>query len=110
MNPISSSIRPGYALQNSASDTSPHGKDTDSISVANAIEDTVNLSSESRNLAAIYNALSPDEKTTYLENLARLLKAGVVGTETLTVRGQPYQSFVTNRFADPELAHARPRR
>jgi hypothetical protein len=107
MHPISSSIN---IIPNAAADTSPRATDSNPITVAGAIEDTLNLSSESRDLAANYNALSPDEKTTYLENLARLLKAGVVGTETLTVRGQPYQSFVTNRFADPELAHARPRR
>ena len=78
--------------------------------VVSAIDDTLDLSSQSRNLPATFQALSAEDKHTYLQNLARLLKAGIVGTETLEVRGNTYQSFASTRFVDPEVTHARTRR
>lgn len=55
-------------------------------------------------------ALSAEERDSFLKMLANLLQQGVVGTETLEVNGQPRDTFVSARMADPELAHARPYR
>ena len=78
--------------------------------VPSALEDTLDLSSQSRKLPETFQALSAEDKNSYLQNLARLLKAGIVGTETLEVRGNTYQSFASTRFVDPEVTHARTRR
>jgi len=79
-------------------------------SVPDAITDTLDLSSGARNLPATFNELSPLEQTQYLENLARLLQAGIVGVETVEVNGAPYKSFASTRVADPRIAHAAPYR
>lgn len=72
-----------------------------------AVRDTLDLSTPVRaGLDAIRN-LRPDEQRQYLEILARLLREGIIGTETLEVNGQPYESFASTRFADPRLAQAR---
>ncbi len=79
----------------------------DSLSVTDAIEDTFDLSRSGRDLLQTLQSLAPADRESYLNNLARLLKAGIVGTETLEVEGRAYQSFATTRLADPRLAHAR---
>lgn len=75
-----------------------------------ALEDTLDLSGGARDLMATYAALDAPDRAIYLAQLARLLDAGIVGTETLEVRGAPYQSFASTRFADPALANATLRR
>ena len=84
------------------------GHDADHVKINQAIADTLDLSLPSRNPFQIVEELRPEDQEVYLEQLARLLREGIVGTETLDVRGQPYTSFASTRFADPELAHARP--
>lgn len=83
---------------------------SNNLSVSDAIEDTFDLSRSGRDLLQTLQTLAPADRESYLNNLARLLKAGIVGTETLEVEGQAYHSFATTRLADHRLAHARPYR
>lgn len=80
---------------------------SNTTTVSQAIEDTFDLSRTGRDLLQTVQSLDPADRESYLKNLARLLKAGIVGTETLEVNGRAYHTFVTTRLADPRLAHAR---
>ncbi len=82
----------------------------DTTTIAQAVEDTFDLSDSGRDLHQHLQSLAPADREAYLKMLARLLKSGVVGTETLEVRGRSYQTFATTRLADPRLARARPYR
>lgn len=90
--------------------TTPHNRNVNrpapNISVFDAVTDTLDLSAGGRDLLNTMATLSPAGQAEYLEILANLFKAGVVGTETLRVNGRPYQTFATTRFADPDLARA----
>ena len=77
-----------------------------SNTVPAAIVDTLDLSAEGRNIFKTFQELDDADKTSYLKNLARLLKAGIVGTEELEIRGETYHSFASTRFADPVIARA----
>lgn len=80
------------------------------LSVSDAIEDTLDLSAGARDLLSLLGELSPEARQQYLESLAHLLEAGIVGVETVRVDARPYRSFAGSRTADPALAHARPYR
>ncbi len=66
----------------------------------------MDLSSRRHSPQEILQSLDQEDQNTYVAILSKLLKAGVVGTETLEVRGQPYTSFVSARVGDPDLARA----
>jgi hypothetical protein len=82
-------------------------QDHTSITVPAAIVDTLDLSAEGRNIFETFQDLDDAEKASYLKNLARLLKEGIVGTEELEIRGETYHSFASTRFADPAIARAK---
>ncbi|MBE7488380.1 MAG: hypothetical protein DIKNOCCD_01224 [bacterium] len=42
--------------------------------------------------------LSDEDFSTYLKSVAKLLKAGVIGTETVELRGQPVHVFIENEI------------
>ena len=81
-----------------------------------ALLDTVlDLGRSAGDVAALYDgvhaAAADPEGGEFLTMLANMLKQGVVGRETLKVRGQRYDSFIDSRIAaPPEVAHARPYR
>jgi hypothetical protein len=73
-----------------------------------AIDDVLDLSQTARDIAGTYAALAPGERNDFLAQLADLLKQGIIGAETLKVRGEPYQSFIDVGIADPKLRGAKP--
>ncbi len=68
----------------------------------------LDLSSDARDIMGTIAALEGEERNQFLDIIAGVLQQGVVGTETLEVNGQPYESFVTTRLGDPRLMHAKP--
>lgn len=76
-------------------------------SVFEAVQDSLTLDSGARDLWGSVQALDEDGVKEFLSALATLLKEGVVGTETLEVNGEPYQSFVSTRLGSEDLRHAR---
>jgi len=103
LNPLPLDTSPYY--------TSHHTGNVNSLSTAlsadRRLADTLDLSVPARDLLGTLRELEPEARSEYLENLATLLQAGVVGVETLGVRGRPYDSFAGTRFADPRLSGAR---
>lgn len=81
---------------------------TASPAVANALEDTFNLSAEGRNVLEQYQGLAPEDQPAYLAQLARLLREGYAGFEVLRVDNRPVTTAVESRMADPRLAGAPP--
>lgn len=79
-----------------------------SPAVADALEDTFNLSAEGRNVLEQYQALAPEDQQAYLEQLARLLREGYAGFEVLRVDNRPVTTAVESRMADPRFAGAPP--
>jgi hypothetical protein len=71
------------------------------------VQDTFSLSRAGHDLLDEFTSLPPEAQAAFLEDLANLLRAGVVGTETLDYRGEAYTSFLSTRPADPAVAHAR---
>lgn len=47
--------------------------------------------------------LSPSERDAFLKSLAKLLKQGIVGTETLDVNGRPEKHFVDVEIGNTRL-------
>lgn len=107
---ITNTILPDTSLYYTSQHTGYVNSPLRPATAQDAIEDTLDLSSNARNVLAAVSGLAPAERNQYLENLARLLKAGIVGVETLEIDGRPYQSFASTRAADPRVAHARPYR
>ena len=77
-------------------------------SVFGVVEAALDLSHRDGSLHSAYAALEPDEQAEALAILARLLKQGIVGQETLEVAGEPRTTFATTRLGDPTLRRARP--
>jgi hypothetical protein len=82
----------------------------DAISVQDALTDTFDLSREGRNVLETFQSLSGEDRAAYLESLARLLKSGYVGLETLQVEQRPVTRVAEARMADPVTAGAPPYR
>jgi hypothetical protein len=83
---------------------------TSATTAVKAIDDVLDLSQGGRDIGGLFQKLGAPEQDEFLKMLVRLLQHGIVGTETLEVNGQPHETFVTTRIADPELRHARPYR
>ena len=77
-------------------------------SIFDAVGVVLDLSSETRDALGAVSGLEGEERNQFLEIIASVLNRGVVGTETLEVNGQPYESFATTRLGDPRLMHAKP--
>lgn len=81
---------------------------TASPAVAQALEDTFNLSAEGRNVVEQYQGLAPEDQQAYLDQLARLLREGYAGFEVLRVDNRPVTTAVESRMADPRFSGAPP--
>ncbi len=84
---------------------------TRQVSDAGLLDNALNLSRSTGDTAALYegirSAANSESGQDFLTMLATMIKQGVVGRETLEVRGERYTSFVENRIAAPdEIAHA----
>ncbi len=94
--------RPSANAQTSVDPVLPTG------SLFDALDTVLDLSSQGRDLLAAYSSLSSADQEAFTQTLSSLLSQGVVGTETLEVRGEPYTSFATTRIGDEDLRGARP--
>ncbi len=84
---------------------------TRQVASADLLDKALNLTRSRSDTAALYDgihaAASSESGQEFLTMLATMIKQGVVGRETLEVRGQRYTSFIENRIAAPdEIAHA----
>ncbi|MFP4501135.1 MAG: hypothetical protein ACLFTT_09060 [Candidatus Hydrogenedentota bacterium] len=87
------------------------GHNTDNTLAAyDAAALTFDLSQSARNLLGTVLGLGPDQLDDFLDISVDLLRAGVVGKETLEVNGQRRETFVAARMADPALRGAPPYR
>ncbi len=77
------------------------------IAVGNAVDRVMDLSLENRNVFTSLDGLSGEERDSFLDLLAGLLKQGIVGIETLDVRGRPYERFATNSIGDDRFRGAK---
>lgn len=75
-------------------------------SAMDAIDEFLNLT-DRRDLFETLASLSVEEKEAFLKVLGHLLQQGVVGRETLEVRGEEVDTFVSTRIGSEELRHAR---
>ncbi len=75
-----------------------------------AVDTILDLSGSRNGLIGALGDLSPEEAESLGTLLASLIQQGVVGVETLDVRGERYTSFITNRLAPSDAQHARPYR
>lgn len=78
--------------------------------VFDAVERVFDLSRTGRDLFGALHTLNGAELDEFLSLTAHLLSQGIVGIETLDLRGRPYQSFITTRIAAPHLRGLRPYR
>ena len=89
--PLNSILRPS-AL--------PQDKPLDALQAVEAMFDLSRSSGDP--LRSIAN-LDEDALDEFITMTVRLLKAGIVGTETYDRDGRPYTTFITTGMADPEL-------
>ena len=71
-----------------------------------AVGVVLDLSLENRDVVGAYSQLSSSDKSAFLNQLSELMQQGVVGTETLEVRGEAYTTDITTRLGDETLRHA----
>lgn len=77
-------------------------------SAIGAIDALFDLSAGRRDPFSTLGRLSGEELESFLQMTADLLRAGIVGIETLEVEGQPRETFVSTRAAAPDLRGAPP--
>lgn len=82
--------------------------DGNDLKVARAVDLTLDLTRSSRNVLGAILGLNSDELQNFLAVTSELLKAGVVGREVVEVDGQPRETFIDARMADPTLRDAPP--
>lgn len=91
-------------------------KYSDAVDSAQQVDNVFNLSRTAGETASLLDsareaASRPTGGSAFLSMLATLIKQGVVGSESLEVRGVEYKSFIENRFAATnEVRDARPAR
>ena len=73
-----------------------------------AVDALFDLSPGRRGLFSKLDRLDKEELDSFLKMTAGLLRAGIVGIETLDIAGRPYESFISTRAAAPELRGAPP--
>ena len=78
------------------------------LGAVQAADHYLDLSRQSRDVLGRLDGLNDAELDSFLHMIATLVKQGIIGVETLEVRGEPYQSFITTRIGAPELRGARP--
>ncbi len=78
--------------------------------VSDAVEDTLDLSRQSRAFFGGPSVITPDDFESFLQQLATLLRNGIVGTETRELDGRPVERFVTTAIGDPSLRGLAPYR
>ena len=84
----------------------PTLQNSQQTNVAGAVEVLLDLSRGARDLLGAVFGLPAEDLQAFLKLSTDLLKQGVVGSETLKVRGRPYKSFVPSQIADPYLYDA----
>lgn len=89
---------------------------SDAVDSAQLVDNAFNLSRTPGETAALLDgareaASTPGGGSAFLSMLASLIKQGVVGSESLEVRGEQYKSFIESRFAaSNDVRDARPYR
>jgi hypothetical protein len=89
---------------------------SDAVDSAQLVDNVFNLSRTPGETGALLDgarevASKPGGGSAFLSMLATLIKQGVVGSESLEVRGEKYTSFVESRFAaSNDVRDARPYR
>lgn len=73
-----------------------------------AVDAVFQLTGPRGDLLGQYRAMTPEDRATFLQVTASLLKQGIVGNEILEINGQPYHTDTTTRLGDPRLRQARP--
>ena len=68
----------------------------------------LDLSAEGRALFDSYNALSKEDRSLFIDIVGDVLAQGVVGKESLEVRGAEVESFASTRLGSEELRQAKP--
>lgn len=76
------------------------------LKIYGLIDDALDLSPNGRDFLGQFNQLTGPERDAFLKELTTLLDQGVVGYESLEVRGERRTSFVSTRLGDPELRNA----
>ncbi|MCP4638925.1 MAG: hypothetical protein GY851_00755 [bacterium] len=76
---------------------------TDSLAAADAVDGVMNLTCRSCTPHSALAKMTPSERDAFLEQLSRLLKAGVVGYEVRDAVG-PRRTYVLPHSADDPLA------
>ncbi len=94
----STSISPFNSILRSAGQS--RGNPLDSFHAVEAVFDLSRSSGDP--LRSIAN-LDKEALEEFITMTVRLLKAGIVGTETYDRDGRPYTTFITTGMADPEL-------
>lgn len=75
-------------------------------SVFSAVSGAFDLTGPRRSLFVDFGRLSPEDRGTFLQVTASLLKQGIVGNETVRVNGRPVTSDATTRLGDERLRRA----
>ena len=89
---------------------------SDAVDSAQLVDNAFDLSRTPGETAALLEgareaASTPGGGSAFLSMLASLIKQGVVGSESLEVRGEQYKSFIESRFAGSnDVRGARPYR
>jgi len=83
-------------------------RDVAPSSAIDAVDVVFQLSRGGRDVLGAVYALDKEQLQEFLRITADLLRQGVVGTEVLNVRGEPYVSYLPERVADPKLRDAPP--
>lgn len=83
------------------------------VSDAGLLDNALNLGRSTGDTAALYDGIRAAARSEsgqeFLTMLATMIKQGVVGRETLEVRGERYTSFIENRIAAPDEIVRAPR-
>lgn len=75
---------------------------TDPLAVTRATGDMLDLTAPRHAAWDAAQALTPEDRQSYLSTLATLLQAGIVGIETLNVNGRPYTRFAELAIGDEQ--------
>ena len=73
-----------------------------------AVDVVLDLSKEGRDLYGSYSALSQEDRSLFIDIIGNVMGQGVVGNESLEVRGSSQKSYASTRLGSEELRHAKP--
>lgn len=75
-------------------------------SVFGAVSSVFDLSGRRGSIFVNFKALGEEDRATFLQVTASLLKQGIVGEETVRVDGRPVRTDATTRLGDERLRRA----